>query len=402
MLTEADPTASSTASPDLYARRGVSSGKEDVHRAIRNLDKGLFPQAFCKVLPDTLTGSPEHCLIMHADTAGTKTSLAYLYWRETGDLTIWAGIVQDAIVMTLEEMLGAGAQGPILLNSVIARNKRLIPAEVLEALIQGTVAFQQEMAKHGVDLQLTGGETADVGDIVRTVDVGFTAFARMARNEVIRNEVRPGLKIVGLASYGQATYETQWNSGIGCNGLTSARHDLFGKWYAEQYPETIDTGLDPAVVYTGKFRVQDASPVAGLNMGQLALSPTRTYAPLLIRLLKEYRQQVHGLIHNTGGGLTKGMKYLGNHRVVKRNLPEAPAIFRLIRQQSGISQQEAYRTFNMGVRLELYVEPEVLPHLTALAASFGIEAWEIGEVQGASARPELVIESSEGSLEYAL
>jgi phosphoribosylformylglycinamidine cyclo-ligase len=386
---------------DLYALRGVSSGKEDVHRAIRGLDKGLFPQAFCKILPDLAAGDAAYCNIMHADTAGTKTSLAYIYWRETGDLSVWAGIAQDAIVMNLDDMMCAGARGPFLLSSVIARNKRLVTAEVLEALIQGTSTFIETMRQHGIALHLTGGETADVGDIVRTVDVGFTAFARMKREEVIRNEVKVGDVIIGFSSAGQTSYELSPNSGIGCNGLTSARHDLFTHYYADKYPESFDPSLDRKVTYTGRHRLTEASTLDGLDMGRLALSPTRTFAPVLLAMFDSpAAPHIRGLIHNTGGGLTKGLKYLGNVHVVKDNLFEPPMIFQLIQAQSGIADQEMYRTFNMGCRLEVYVGPSAADEILAIADSFDLDAQVIGRVEAATNSPRLSIHTRGQVLEY--
>lgn len=387
---------------DRYGKRGVSAGKEDVHAAIRYLDKGLYPNAFCKIIPDVAGGDPLFCNIMHADTAGTKTSLAYLYWRETGDMEVWQGIVQDAIVMNLDDMACAGCTNGIVLSSTIGRNKNLVPGEVLSALIQGTTRFMEEMAKWGVDIILSGGETADVGDIVRTLDVGFTAFARMPREEVIQNVIRDGDVIIGLASFGQAVYEQAYNSGIGSNGLTSARHDVLSRKYAQRYPETFDPHTPPELVYSGTKQLEDLidTPAGPLPAGKLLLSPTRTYLPFLSQLLKARRKDIHGLIHCTGGAQSKVLKFLRGQAAIKDNLFDPPPLFRLIQAESGASWEEMYKVFNMGHRLEVYTAAEIAEEIIALASSFGIEAAVIGRVVAA---PEnrVIVETANGTFEYA-
>lgn len=379
-----------------YGQRGVSSGKEEVHRAIRKLDKGLFPKAFCKVIPDDLTGDPNACLVMHADGAGTKSSLAYLYWKETGDLSVWKGIAQDALVMNLDDLLCVGCTGPFLVSSTIGRNKNLIPGEVITAIIQGTQALTDEWRAHGIDVILTGGETADVGDLVRTVIVDSTMTARMQRSDVIDNaNIAPGQVVVGFASYGQATYEDQYNGGMGSNGLTSARHDVFHKSLANKYPESFDPGVPTELVYAGQCQLTD--PVAGspLDAGKLVLSPTRTYAPLVKAILQEYRAHVHGMVHCSGGGQTKVLHFMDAHRVVKDNLLPLPPLFQLIHEQSGTPFQEMYQVFNMGHRLEIYTDAAVAPFMISLAHSFGIDAAVVGRVE-ASAQPEVVIVGHDG------
>jgi phosphoribosylformylglycinamidine cyclo-ligase len=392
--------------PGRYDRRGVSAGKEDVHAAISRLDRGLFPQAFCKVLPDLAADDPDYATILHADTAGTKTALAYLYWRETGLLDVWAGIAQDALVMNLDDMACAGATGPLLISSTIGRNKHLIPGEVLSALIDGTAAFLDRMSDLGFAIHHGGGETADVGDIVRTADVGFTVFARLRRDDVFVNRIKPGATIVSLASHGQTTYEEHYNGGMGSNGLSSARHDLFHPVYRERYPETIDPNTDPSVLYTGPFQVTDAVPtlphepeLSSLDMGRLVLSPTRTYLPFLREALKRYRSGLQGLIHCTGGGQTKVLPFLQGVRVVKENLFDPPPLFRLIRETSATPWKEMYRVFNMGQRLECYAEPGIAQDLVALAAEWNIEARISGYTE-ASEQPEVVLDLPQGRLAY--
>lgn len=366
---------------DKYSQRGVSAGKEEVHAAISGLDKGLYPDAFCKVLPDLVGGDAAWCNIMHADTAGTKTILAYLYWRETGDLSVWAGIVQDAIVMNTDDMAAAGVKNNILLSSTIGRNKNRIPGEVLTALIEGTTAFIEQMAALGVQLHLTGGETADVGDVVRTCDVGFTAFARMPRAQVQRVQPQPGDVIVALASDGQCSYETRYNSGIGSNGLTYARHELLSKHYAEAYPESFDPALAAEVVYSGNCRL--TNPVAGTtqNVGQLLLSPTRTYLPFLNSIPDALRPYVHGIVHCTGGAQTKVLHFVNDLHIIKDNLFPVPPLFALIQAQTGAAWTELYKVLNMGQRLELYVHPSSADELLALAAHWQIGARVIGRVE---------------------
>lgn len=369
-----------------YAGRGVSSGKEDVHRAIKKIDKGLFPSAFCKVIPDHFTGSEDHCLVMHADGAGTKSSLAYAYWRETGDLSVWRGVAQDAVVMNTDDLLCIGATDNILLSSTIGRNKRLIPGEVLQAIIGGTEEFLDTMRSHGVGIHSTGGETADVGDLVRTVIVDSTVTARMRRDEVITNDrIAPSDLIVGLASYGQATYETQYNGGMGSNGLTSARHDMFNRHVAENYPESYDGGIPADLVYTGSYRLTDRIEGVPLDMGKLVLSPTRTYAPVITRILKECdRIAIHGMIHCTGGGQTKILHFANSGlHIIEDNLLTLPPLFSIIREQSGTPWEEMYRVFNMGHRMELYLAPEAAQQVIAISRHFGIDAQIIGRVEAA-------------------
>lgn len=385
-----------------YAGRGVSSGKEDVHRAIKKIDKGLFPSAFCKVIPDHFTGSEDHCLVMHADGAGTKSSLAYAYWRETGDLSVWRGVAQDAVVMNTDDLLCIGATDNILLSSTIGRNKRLIPGEVLQAIIGGTEEFLDTMRSHGVGIHSTGGETADVGDLVRTIIVDSTVTARMRRDEVITNDrIAPGDLIVGLASYGQATYETQYNGGMGSNGLTSARHDMFNRHVAENYPESYDGGIPADLVYTGSYRLTDRIEGVPLDMGKLVLSPTRTYAPVITRILKECdRIAIHGMIHCTGGGQTKILHFAnpGLH-IIKDNLLTLPPLFSIIREQSETPWEEMYRVFNMGHRMELYLAPEAAQQVIAISRHFGIDAQIIGRVEAAESAQsaaQLTITDPEG------
>ncbi len=380
-----------------YGLRGVSSDKEDVHAAIKNVDKGLFPRAFCKIIPDLLGGDPDGCLIMHADGAGTKSSLAYAYWRETGDLSVWRGIAQDAVVMNTDDLLCVGATSGILLSSTIGRNKRLIPGEVVSAIINGTEEFLATMRSLGVDIVSTGGETADVGDLVRTVIVDSTVTARMRRADVIDNaRIAPGDVIVGLASFGQATYESEYNGGMGSNGLTSARHDVFAHYLAEKYPETYDTAIPADLAYSGGMRLTDPVtwfPSCGgvaartadgvvIDAGKLVLSPTRTYAPVIARVLKEVpRTAIHGMVHCSGGGQTKILHFIDGLHVVKDNLFPVPPLFRLIAAQSGTPAREMYKVFNMGHRMELYVDESISADIIAISQSFGIDARIIGRVE---------------------
>jgi len=389
------------ATTSKYDRRGVSASKSEVHAAIRQLDKGLYPDAFCKVLPDVAGGSPDHCNLLHADTAGTKAALAYLYWRETGDLSAWSGIVQDAIVMNLDDMACVGCTSDILLSNTIGRNRHWVPGEVLGALVQGAADFAQAMRPWGIHLHLAGGETADVGDLVRTVDVGFTAFARMPRSEVIVNRIQPGDVVVGLASFGQAAYETGYNSGIGSNGLTAARHDVLCREYAERYPESYDPTIPAELVYSGDHRLTDTVEIEGqsLTVGQLLLSPTRTYAPVLHTFLERYRAHVRGLVHCTGGGQTKVLKFLKNARVIKDNLFEVPPIFRLIQASGQTDWTEMYQVFNMGHRMEVYTSAPAAEALIGIAADFGIAAQVVGRVEPA-AEAQVVIHSALGVFTY--
>lgn len=384
-----------------YDQRGVSPSKSEVHAAIRQLDKGLYPDAFCKVLPDVAGGSPDYCNLLHADTAGTKAALAYLYWRETGDLSVWGGIAQDAIVMNLDDMACVGCTSNILLSNTIGRNRHWVPGEVLSALVQGASDFVQAMRSWGIHLHLAGGETADVGDLVRTVDVGFTAFARMACSEVVVNCIQPGDVVVGLASFGQAAYETGYNSGIGSNGLTAARHDVLCREYAERYPESYDPAIPAELVYSGNHHLMEVVEVEGRSttVGQLLLSPTRTYAPVLQVFLEHYRAHVRGLIHCTGGGQTKVLKFLKNARVIKDNLFEMPPVFRLIQSSSQTDWAEMYRVFNMGHRMEVYTSALAAEALIKIAADFGIAAQVVGRVEPA-AEAQVVIHSALGVFTY--
>lgn len=383
-----------------YAQRGVSSGKEDVHKAIAGLDKGLFPRAFCKVVPDALTGSTDHCIVMHADGAGTKSSLAYAYWKETGDLSVWHGIAQDAVVMNLDDLLCVGATEGILLSSTIGRNKRLIPGEVVSALIEGTERFLQEMRDLGIGIRSTGGETADVGDLVRTVIVDSTVVCRMRREEVIDNaRIRAGDAIVALASDGQATYERFFNAGMGSNGLTSARHDVFAKELAARYPETYDPGTPADLVYSGQARLTDPLEGTPLDFGKAVLSPTRTYAPVVKRVLDAMRADIHGMVHCSGGAQTKVLHFVEGLRIIKDDLFPTPPLFAAIQRMSGTDWQEMYKVFNMGHRLEFYVPPARAQEIFAIAESFRIPARVIGRVEEAPGK-EVVLTSPYGTYTY--
>jgi phosphoribosylformylglycinamidine cyclo-ligase len=389
--------------PSKYDRRGVSATKDEVHAAIKHLDKGLYPNAFCKILPDLTGGNDKYCNILHADTAGTKTSLAYLYWRETGDLSVWPGVTQDAIVMNLDDMACVGCVNDILLSSTIGRNKNLIPAEVIAAVIKGSSDFVATMKDFGVNLHLAGGETADVGDIVRTIDVGFTAFARMKRKEVMVNDVRPGDVIVGLSSSGQANYETEYNGGMGSNGLTAARHDVLAKKYAEKYPESFDPALPDDVVYTGKRDLTDTISIGdqSITIGKLILSPTRTYLPVMQEIFAQYRKKLHGVIHCTGGGQTKPLKFIKNVHVIKDQLFDLPPLFQLIQESSGTNWREMYQVFNMGHRMEFYVAPRHADAIIKISEQFGIEAKVIGKVKAAQGE-KITVKSKYGKFEYGL
>jgi phosphoribosylformylglycinamidine cyclo-ligase len=377
----------------LYARRGVSAQKEDVHAAIKNIDKGLFPNAFCKILPDFTANDDDFCTIMHADTAGTKSIIAYLYWKETGDTSVWKGIVQDAIVMNIDDMICAGATDNFIVSSTISRNKRLVPGEVLTAIIQGCEELVQEWKKFGIHINLAGGETADVGDLVKTIDVGYTAFSRLHKKDVITIQPQPGDVIVGLASFGKATYESQENSGIGCNGLTSARHDVLHKSYAARYPESFDTALEEAVCYIGKHMLTDTLP-SGEEVGKLLLSPTRTYAPVLKVMIDQYRDHIHGIVHCTGGGQTKCMKYIPNNCMVrKHNLFTPPPIFNIIQEASGANLKELYQVFNMGHRLEIFLPENMATPIINVAQQFNIEAKIIGRVEAATSK-KMILETN--------
>jgi len=385
-----------------YDLRGVSASKDEVHAAIQHLDKGLYPNAFCKILPDLAAQDPAFCNLLHADTAGTKTSLAYLYWRETGDLSVWAGIAQDAIVMNLDDMACVGCTDHILLSSTIGRNKTLIPGEVIAAVIKGTTDFIEQMQALGIGIHLAGGETADVGDVVRTIDVGYTAFARMRRADVLSVAIQPGDAVVGLASFGQATYETAYNGGMGSNGLTGARHDVLHADYAVRYPESFDPNLPREVVYAGKHHLSDSVRVGDTDIpvGKLLLSPTRTYLPVLHALLGRHRAGIHGLIHCSGGGQTKVLKFIDRLRIVKNNLFELPPLFRLIQDSGQTPWREMYQVFNMGHRMEVYVPAEMAPDVVALAGQFGIAAQVIGHVEAAD-RAEVVVDGPQGIFTYS-
>ena len=384
-----------------YDQRGVSASKDEVHAAIQHLDKGLYPNAFCKILPDLAAGSARHCNLLHADTAGTKTSLAYIYWRETGDLSVWPGVAQDAIVMNLDDMACVGCTDNILLSSTIGRNKTLIPGDVIAAVIRGTSDFVKKMQSLGIEMHLAGGETADVGDIVRTIDVGFTAFARMKRSDVLVNNIRPGDVIVGLASFGQATYEDAYNGGMGSNGLTAARHDVFSKLYAEKYPESFDPKLPGEVVYTGNRNLTDKVEIgsSAMSVGKLVLSPTRTYLPVLREILDQYRKKIHGLIHVTGGGQTKVLKFVKDVHIIKDNLFGLPPLFRMIQESSGTAWREMYQVFNMGHRMEIYLPARYADDVMAIAEKFGIEARIIGKVKKAFGE-QVTVKSEYGKFEY--
>lgn len=382
-----------------YEKRGVSADKEDVHNAIKNLDKGLFPNAFCKILPDLVANDPDYCNVMHADTAGTKTSLAYMYWKETGDLSVWSGIVQDAIVMNLDDMACAGIIDNIILSSTIGRNKNLVTGEVVKAIIEGTSGFIDTMKQHGITITLAGGETADVGDIVKTADVGFTAFARFKKSDVIDIQIKPGDVIVGFASYGKATYEKEYNGGMGSNGLTSARHDVFSHEYASRYPETYDHLVNQEFIYSGNLKLTDIEPETGITAGKLVLSPTRTFLPMLKPIIEKYKHQINGIIHCTGGSQTKVMKFVQNLHIIKDNLLPVPPLFKMIHQQSGTDYKEMYKVFNMGTRLEIYTNEKSAQEMIAIAKSFNIDAQLIGRVEK-SDKNKLTIESSFGKFEY--
>ena len=383
-----------------YNLRGVSASKEDVHNAIKNIDKGIFPKAFCKIIPDILGGDPEYCNIMHADGAGTKSSLAYMYWKETGDLGVWRGIAQDALIMNIDDLLCVGATDNILVSSTIGRNKLLVPGEDISAIINGTEELLAELRDLGVNAYSTGGETADVGDLVRTIIVDSTVTCRMKRKDVISNgNIRPGDVIVGLSSYGQASYEKSYNGGMGSNGLTSARHDVFGKYLATKYPESYDNAVPDELVYSGTLKLTDKIAELGIDAGKLVLSPTRTYAPVIKKLLDEMRSQIHGMVHCSGGAQTKIMHFVEKMRVVKNNLFPVPPLFNIIQEQSGTDWHEMYKVFNMGHRMEIYVDSSNAQKVIEISHSFGIDAQIVGYTE-ASDRNELIIESDKGRFEY--
>jgi phosphoribosylformylglycinamidine cyclo-ligase len=384
-----------------YAQRGVSASKEDVHNAMKNIDKGLFPKAFCKIVPDYLTGSKDHCLVMHADGAGTKSSLAYMYWKETGDVSVWKGIAQDALIMNVDDLICVGATDNIMLSSTIGRNKNLVPGEVISAIINGTEELIADLKTHGISIHSTGGETADVGDLVRTIIVDSTVTARLERKKVIDNaNIKAGDVIVGFASYGTATYEKEYNGGMGSNGLTSARHDVFEKNLAEKYPESYDASVPQELVYSGHKKLTDSVADAPLDAGKLVLSPTRTYAPIVKKILEKYTaEQIHGMVHCSGGAQTKILHFIDNLHVVKDNLFPVPPLFKLIQEQSGTDWKEMYQVFNCGHRLELYVDESIANDLIAIANSFNVEAQIIGKVS-ASETKQLTIASEFGTFTY--
>lgn len=387
---------------DRYSRRGVSASKEDVHHAISRLDKGLFPKAFCKIVPDLLAGDEAWCTVMHADGAGTKSSLAYLYWKETGDLSVWKGIAQDAIVMNIDDLLCVGATGNILLSSTIGRNKHLIPGEVISAIINGTEEVLGMLRDYGLNIVSTGGETADVGDLVRTIIVDSTVTTRMRRDDVVDNaNIREGDVIVGLASYGQSVYEDFYNGGMGSNGLTSARHDVFHKDYSRKYPESFDPAVDGSLVYSGKYHLTDRVDGSPVDVGKLVLSPTRTYAPVVIKALEQLRGEIHGMVHCSGGAQTKVLHFLAdNLHVTKDNLFDVPVLFNLIQQESGTEWKEMYKVFNMGHRMEFYVSDEHAQTIIDISNSFGVEARKIGYVERTPGHRYVTVKSEKGVFEY--
>lgn len=383
-----------------YNARGVSAGKEDVHNAIKNLDKGLFPQAFCKIVPDYLTGDPDYCLVMHADGAGTKSSLAYMYWKETGDISVWKGIAQDALIMNIDDLLCVGATDNILLSSTIGRNKNLIDGAVLSAIIAGTEELLEELRSHGISIFSTGGETADVGDLVRTIIVDSTVVARMRRADVISNDrIQAGDVIVGFESFGQSTYETSYNGGMGSNGLTSARHDVFAKYLATKYPESFDPQVPNELIYTGSKKLTDAVETSPIDAGKLVLSPTRTYSPIIKRMLDEFRSGIHGMVHCSGGAQTKVLHFVNNLHVIKDNLFEVPPLFELIQSESKTDWKEMYKVFNMGHRMEVYLPEQLAQNVISIAESFNVRAKIVGRCEPFEGK-KLTIRSPYGEFIY--
>ena len=379
-----------------YQQRGVSAAKEDVHNAIKNLDKGLFEKTFCKIVPDTLCGDENYCLAMHADGAGTKSALAYMYWRETGDMSVWKGIAQDAIVMNTDDLLCAGITDNVLLSSTIGRNKNLVPGEIITAIINGTIEFIEEMRNYGINITLTGGETADLGDLVRTVVVDSTVTARIEKSKIIDNaNIADGDVIVGLASFGKAIYEKEYNGGMGSNGLTSARHDVFCKEYAKKYPESYDNAIPENLTYSGKYKLTDIEPRTGLTIGKLVLSPTRTYVPVVAEILKIMRNDIHGIIHCSGGGQTKIMNFVEKHHIIKDNLFPVPPLFEIIQHESQTNWKEMYKVYNMGHRLEIYVKPDKSQTIIDTAKKFNIDAQIIGHVKAATEKQLTLITAKE-------
>ncbi|MGJ8658654.1 MAG: AIR synthase related protein [Cellulophaga fucicola] len=391
----------SSSNSERYNQRGVSASKEDVHNAIKNIDKGLFPKAFCKIVPDYLTVDKDYCLVMHADGAGTKSSLAYMYWKETGDISVWKGIAQDALIMNIDDLICVGATDNIMLSSTIGRNKNLIPGEVLSAIINGTEELIEDLKNHGIVIHSTGGETADVGDLVRTIIVDSTVTARLNKKDVIDNaNIKDGDVIVGLESFGQATYESEYNGGMGSNGLTSARHDVFSKYLANKYPESFDAAVPEDLVYSGGVKLTDEVADSPINAGKLVLSPTRTYAPIIKKILEKYNAtDIHGMVHCSGGAQTKILHFVDNLHIVKDNLFPVPPLFKLIQEQSKTDWKEMYQVFNCGHRMELYVNPAVAEELIAISKGFGVDAKIVGRVE-ANATKKLTITSEYGTFEY--
>ncbi len=384
---------------DKYLKRGVSATKDDVHKAIKNIDKGLFPNAFCKVVPDLLGNDPDYCCVMHADGAGTKSSLAYIYWRETGDISVWKGIAQDAVIMNTDDLLCVGITDGILLSSTIGRNKNLIPGEVISEIIEGTEECLSMLRNNGIGIHSTGGETADVGDLVRTIIVDSTVTARVRRSDIIENNIQPGDVIVGLASFGQATYENIYNGGMGSNGLTSARHDVFAHDYALKYPESYDQAISKDLVYAGNLMLTDPTEVKKINAGKLVLAPTRTYAPVIKVLLEHFRNEIHGMIHCSGGAQTKVLHFVKNLHIIKDNLFPIPPLFRMIQEQSGTPLREMYQVFNMGHRMELYVPADVADEIISVSESFGIAAQVVGRCEKWEGKKLTILTNSE-AFEY--
>ncbi len=384
-----------------YSDRGVSASKEDVHNAIKNIDKGLFPKAFCKIVPDYLTNDDDYCLVMHADGAGTKSSLAYMYWKETGDISVWKGIAQDALIMNIDDLLCVGATDNIMLSSTIGRNKNLIPGEVISAIINGTEELIEELKGFGVTIHSTGGETADVGDLVRTIIVDSTVTARVRRSDIINNaNIKAGDVIIGLSSYGQASYEKEYNGGMGSNGLTSARHDVFGKYLANKFPESYDHAVPSELVYSGNIKLQDAVANSPIDAGKLVLSPTRTYAPIIKEIISKYKSNVlHGMVHCSGGAQTKILHFVDDLHIIKDNMFAIPPLFKLIQEQSGTDWKEMYQVFNMGHRMELYVDPSIADDLIAISESYNVEAQVVGRVEKAESK-KLTIKSEFGEFDY--
>ena len=385
-----------------YAQRGVSAGKEDVHNAIKNVDKGLFPKAFCKIVPDALTGDDDYCLVMHADGAGTKSALAYMYWKETGDISVWKGIAQDALIMNIDDLLCVGATDHIMLSSTIGRNKNVIPGEVISAIINGSEELLAELKSYGVTIHSTGGETADVGDLVRTIIVDSTVTARMKRSDVIDNaNIRPGDVIVGLSSYGQATYEKEYNGGMGSNGLTSARHDVFDKYLAQKYPESFDAAVPEDLVYSGSKKLTDEVTGSPINAGKLVLSPTRTYAPIIKDILSKYNSDsIHGMVHCSGGAQTKILHFVEDLHIIKDHLFEIPPLFKLIQEESSTDWKEMYQVFNMGHRMEIYCPQEIAQDLIKISTSYNVDAQIVGRVEASESGKRLTINSEKGTFTY--